>query len=63
MKKDQYVRLVDAGPCHCRWPMWHDTDLGQFPICGKPGFPFCEEHRIRAFSHVGPRKDYAELAK
>ncbi len=39
------VRLVDAGPNICRFPMWQERGWPDLPICGAPGYPWCSKHR------------------
>lgn len=61
MKKQEHVRLVEAGSNHCRWIVRESPPM----VCGKPtsGNSWCFEHRARVFSQASLRKDYAELAK
>lgn len=51
------VRLIDAGPGRCRWPLWKDDAPGDYPVCGAPGSPYCETHRVRALAPVPKRRE------
>lgn len=39
------VRLADAGPNICRFPMWQERGWPDLLICGAPGYPWCSKHR------------------
>ena len=40
------VPFIDAGPNHCRWPLW-EADTDPRHVCGarkRPGSSYCREH-------------------
>lgn len=39
------VKLADAGPLACRWPLWDVSGYPDYLVCGAPGYPWCVRHR------------------
>lgn len=48
---DAAVPLISAAPNQCRYPLWPDAETGapDHMVCGKHGYPWCDEHRQRCF--------------
>lgn len=47
------VRMADIGPDRCRWPLWGENGWPDFRMCGAPGYPWCERHRVMAQPRAG----------
>jgi GcrA cell cycle regulator len=49
------ITIADASMRVCHWGIGDPRD-GQFRFCGRPGFPYCEGHRTRAYQPQDPSK-------
>jgi hypothetical protein len=52
------IHLLDADGDHCRFPAWQDTCT--LIVCGKSGYPWCDEHRAIVFERKRERRRHEE---
>lgn len=51
-KAKRGVKLVNAKPTNCRWPLWDTHGAPDFLVCGAPTSfgAYCEDHRVKVRS-------------